>query len=408
MGILEQVIKDLRPSKDISKKADISIKKINNEIKKQKIKAVCVKGGSIAKNTHLKDDHDCDLFVKFDISYKDENISKLLEKILKKFRVNLIHGSRDYFQLKSEGITYEIIPVLNIKKAEDAENVTDFSPLHVNWVKKSPRMLDEIRLSKAFCKAQDIYGAESYIKGFSGHVLDILTIYHRGFVKLLKASQKWKEKEVIDFYNFHKGKALKNLNISKTHSPLIVIDPIEPYRNAAAALDKEKFHVFKKKAKEFLNKPSKEFFKRKKFSLAEIKKKAKNDKLVVLKITALPGKEDIVGSKLLKCLEFIEKQFKLNDFKVKLSGWDWDKKKKALFYFVIEKELLPGKKLRIGPPLKNKKHSKMFKRKHKNCFVKKGRLYAQIKREFRDGEKFIKYLIKQDYIKERVKNIKRG
>ncbi len=250
MELLKQVIGELRPKKDVVNKCIIVLDSINSEIKKKKIKAMAVLGGSIAKGTFLKDDYDCDIFVKFNLSYKKKDISNLLEKILKTFpRVNRIHGSRDYFNFKSNGINFEIVPVLNIKKAEQEINITDCSPLHVKWVKdnldKNPKLSDEIRLTKAFCKACNVYGAESYLRGFSGHVLDILTIYYNGFIPLLENAVKWKEKEVIDFNNYHKGSALERLNKSKLSS-LIVIDPIQPERNAAAVLSKENFLLFKK------------------------------------------------------------------------------------------------------------------------------------------------------------------
>ncbi len=42
------------------------------------------------------------------------------------------------------------------------------------------------------------------------------------------------------------------LNKSKIQSPLIVIDPVQAGRNAAAALSFEKYDLLRKKAKEFL------------------------------------------------------------------------------------------------------------------------------------------------------------
>ena len=45
------------------------------------------------------------------------------------------------------------------------------------------------------------------------------------------------------------------LNKSKQQGPLIVIDPVQKDRNAAAALNHEKFEIIKKTAKQFLKKP---------------------------------------------------------------------------------------------------------------------------------------------------------
>src|SRR3989344_5850135 len=409
--LLKDVYEELKPdSQRIRKETEKTIKKINSALGKKKIKAKAIAGGSVAKGTFLKGDHDCDLFVKFDYNrYKDKDISGLLEGALRKsFRkVSRVHGSRDYYHIINE-LRYEIIPVLDVKSPAKALNITDCSPLHVNWVNKFPKMKKDIMLTKAFCKAAGVYGAESYIKGFSGHVVDIMTIYYGGFLNLLKAASKWKSKEVLDYYNAHKGKALLNLNRSKTQSPLIVIDPVQPDRNAAAALGDEKFQIFRKRASEFMKNPSKRFFAAEAVDLDRIRKDAqsKGGKLIIIDVKAKTGKEDVVGAKLLKSLEFIVSQLKQNDFKIIAHGWKWDKARKAFFWIAVDKKDLPQTEVREGPPVKVKKHYENFRKAHKNAFEKKGRVYAEVKRKFVNAEVFLRYLMKTEYIKEKVEEIR--
>ncbi|MDD5086456.1 MAG: CCA tRNA nucleotidyltransferase [Candidatus Nanoarchaeia archaeon] len=410
MKLLKEVIEEIKPQKYVLKKCNAVKEKINSKIKNKKIKADAVLGGSIAKGTFLKDDYDCDIFVKFDMSYKNKDISNILEKVLKIFsKVERIHGSRDYFNFKVNGINFEIIPVLDIKKAEYALNITDCSPLHAEWVnkkiKKNIKLADEIRLAKAFFKSANVYGAESYVKGFSGHVIDILVIYYKGFLPLIKNAVKWKENEVIDFNNYYKGKAMKELNKSKI-SPLIVIDPIQPERNAAAVLSKEKFLLLKQRAEDFLKNPSKSFFRKKEITVEELKKKSKGKKLLILKVSACRGKQDVVGSKILKVFDYISKKLTSNDFKVYEKGWKWDKKKNALFWFIVKDEVLSENFVRAGPPLKSKKNVEDFKKKHRETFVKGSRIYATEKRSFRMPENLINALKKDMYIKEKVRKIK--
>ena len=409
MKLLKQIIGELKPKKDVVDKCIIILDSINSGIKKKNIKARAILGGSIAKGTFLKDDYDCDIFVKFNLYYKKKDISDLLEKVLKIFpKVNRIHGSRDYFNFKSNGINFEVVPVLDIKKAEQAINITDCSPLHVKWVKdnlrKNTELVDEIRLAKAFCKACKVYGAESYLRGFSGHVLDILTIYYNGFIPLLKNAVKWKEKEVIDFNNYYNGSALERVNKSKLSS-LVVIDPIQPERNAAAVLSMKNFLLFKKSAKNFLKKPSKKFFEKKEITIEELKDKSKGKKLVLLDVKAFDGKEDVVGSKLLKAFNYINKNLVSNGFTVYGNGWKWDKKKKALFWFILKDEILHESFKRVGPPVKNKENVKQFMKKHKKTFVQGRRICANVKREFRKPENLVKAMKKDKYLKERAKKI---
>ena len=188
---------------DLNNNIEKTLLIINKEFQKQSIKPEVVLGGSAAKSTMLKGDFDVDLFARFDYKYKNENISDILKPVLKKlFKIQSLQGSREYFQFKADNLQYEVVPVLKISNYTQACNVTDASFLHVDWVKKTtdkkPELIDQIILTKAFLKANKLYGAESYIKGFSGHVVDILVIYYGGFEPLLKATQKWKPNQKID------------------------------------------------------------------------------------------------------------------------------------------------------------------------------------------------------------------
>jgi len=412
MKLLKQVLKEIKPDKqeekEVKAEIDVFLKKANKNLKNAK----AILGGSGAKDTWLTKAHDADIFVEFNYNQyrnKSDKLSDILEKHLKKNfkKISRLHGSRDYFQIKEKNFTFEVVPILKINKASEAKNITDVSPLHANWVKKYKKFADQIRLTKQFCKAQEVYGAESYIKGFSGYICEILTINYKGFLNLIKYAAKWKDKTVIDVEKYYRNskEVLKSLNLSKIYSPLVIIDPVQKDRNAAAAVSKEKYSQFICACKEFLKKPSKEFFKIKEITINDLKKRAKKDKLILLNITSSAGKEDIVGSKLLKALEFLEKNLKQNDFRVYEKGWRWDKSKKALFWFIIDKEKLSECVKWCGPPLRNKFHVNKFKKKYKKTFIEKARICAKIKRKFREPEKLIKELIKNIYIKEKVKNI---
>lgn len=411
MKLLKELLKDIEPSQKeetlVFSKINVFLDKLNKNLKGAK----AILGGSGAKGTWLSKPVDVDIFVQFDYkAYENKDLSDILEKILKKrfSGVKRLNGSRDYFQIKFKNFVFEVIPILKIKKASEAKNITDISPLHAEWVVKNSdkRLGSEIRLTKAFCKAQDCYGAESYIMGFSGYVCEVVTIYYGSFLNLLKNAVKWKHKEVIDIKNYYKNKdALKSLNISKIQSPLIVIDPVQSDRNAAAALSLEKFQIFKDAAKNFLKKPSKNFFFKKELTLKELKQRAKNKKLILLEITPKRGKRDVVGSKLLKAFEHFKRHLRINDFKLYDSGWEWNKKSR--FWFILDKKVLNAYKVHVGPPLKVKKHADKFKQKYRNSFVKNKRLFVKLKRDFRKPEELIKNMVKKDgYLKKKVKNIK--
>jgi len=379
------ILKEIKPDK----KEEIRLKeRINNFIKKIKIKDTkVILGGSGAKGTWLRNQVDADIFVKFDYrKYKDKDISKILGKsIKKKFpKVELMHGSRDYFNIAYDNFIFEIIPVLDIKKASEAKNITDISPLHALWVRKNSneKMRDEIRKFKYFLKINDLYGAESYIRGFSGYVAEILIIYYKSLDNLIKNIRRWKAGQVIDIE--HHGTAF-SLNESKK-SPLIIIDPVQNDRNAAAALSKEKFDrlISLSKKKISFNKKKLDF---KKYNL-------------ILEVIPKKNKKDVMGAKSLKIFEYIKKN--LEKFYVKDALFKFDNK--VLMYFKLKKTILDKYSEHQGPPIAIEDGCRKFLRKYgkQKTYVKNNRYYVKLLNRNRKVKAHINNLLKEKYVKEKM------
>ena len=390
-----EILRKIKPSKIEEAILKIKTNRFLGRLNKNLEGTEAILGGSVAKDTHLRGTSDVDIFVLYE---KDKDISNKLEKSLKIFKdVDRLKGSRDYFQVTVYGLNFEIVPVLKIKNAKEAENITDVSPLHAEWVKKNTKrnLADEIRLAKTFCRAQGVYGAESYIKGFSGYVLEILTIYYGGFEKLIKNSLTWKEKQIIDISKHYKG-----INKSK-ESVLMVIDPVDSSRNAAAALSEEKLKKFVSACKGYLNNPDKNFFEKKKITLEYLA-----DKDIVFLVKPLKGREDIIGSKLLKTLELINKKLIEEGYAVTESYWNWNNE--ALFWFKVKSEELPPFKKHYGPPKDKKDNLRSFKAKWDGYEIKDEgeKVYVNVPRKYTHLKDFAKDLIEIDEILMNVKEIK--
>jgi tRNA nucleotidyltransferase (CCA-adding enzyme) len=411
MNILKEILREIKPSAEEEKEVRAKVRNILSKINTHLKNANAILGGSGIKETWLRQAKDADIFIKFNYKrYKGKSaeLSDMLEKILRKKKLKIIrlHGSRDYFQVKEKNFTYELIPILDIKKAEKAVNITDVSPLHAKWVnKKGKKFKDEIRLLKQFCKAQGIYGAESYINGFSGYICEILTIYYKGFLNVLKNAAKWKEKEIIDAENYWKNNnILLELNKSKTNPPLIVIDPVQKDRNAAAAVSTEKFKLFKSKASDFIKKPSKKFFEIQKITRESLQKKAGKNTLIILEIKPKTGKVDVVGCKLLKALDFMRKELEKKDFAIISHGWQWNHQ--TMFYFIVKKQKLSDYIEWQGPPIKAARHVTKFRKKYKKTYIKNGKLYTKVKRFYKNPNELINSLKNNPYLKEKINNMK--
>jgi len=431
-NLLKNVIADLMPDeRKIQSEVRAVMQSINASFKKQRLQAKVIAGGSIAKGVFLKNDHDCDLFAVFPKSYAGKDLSGMLERVLNKVfkHVERLHGSRDYFHVRvpSSTFMYEIVPVLALKKeqAKNAVNITDCSPLHVQWVlqqvKKKKSVCNEIRLLKAFCKSAGVYGAESYLRGFSGHVVDILTIFYGSFLKVLQVSKTWKpgtantvkEKTVIDFYNKHKGKAFFHLNSSKLQSALIVIDPTLADRNASAALEQEKLDIFRLRAQEFLKKPSADYFVQHPVTMESLVRRAQLEdaQLVAVEVYLPPGKVDLIGVKMIKVFQFLKQELLKHDFKLVDAVWSWgkgaqgDKETKAELFYLIKKGKLSDTVILSGPPTNlDQKHIEAFKKQHRDVFLKQKRWYAREKRTHQNPRFLVEELLKHLYVRERVKD----
>ena len=381
---------------------------IENELKNSKISAEVFVGGSFAKETLVKEEFfDIDIFVRFDWRYED--ISRLLTNILgkikkkTKLKIEKLHGSRDYFRIIRGRIIFEIVPVVKIKRPKEARNVTDLSYFHVNYVRKNIKKLaKEIVLAKQFCKSQKIYGAESYINGFSGYALECLIIYYKSFEKMLKELIKVKlgERLIIDPAKSYKkkGDVLFEMNESKLGSPIILVDPTWKERNALAALSRETFERFQEIARQFLKKPNKSFFEIKKFDIEHFKNKAKKEKGEFVKIEIGTNKQpgDIAGTKLKKFSNYLTRGLS-RFFEIKGKEFDYTGENKATLYLIAKSK---GEIIKIGPPKTLEKNAREFKKQNRNVFEKNGILHAKIKINF-TAKKFI-----SDFSKIYHKNIK--
>ena len=397
-SILNNVLKKVSPLKEENAQIKVLLEnflnKIESRIGERKIKAEIFVGGSFAKDTMIKkDNYDIDLFLRFS---EDGNLSNLTHDLLEGIcDFEMVHGSRDYFKVKIKDYVYfEIVPVKKVNNPKDADNITDLSYSHVKYINKKvkdKKVLNEIRLAKAFCYAIRCYGAESYISGFSGYSLELLVYYYGSFVKFLKGmikASKGKKKMIIDIEKHHKsGKNISlDLNSAKLVSPVVLIDPTYKHRNALAALSEETYKRFIMEAEAFLKNPSESAFEPRKTDIEAIKAKALKKKQEFTVLEAYTNKQtgDVAGSKLLKFYRHMVEEISVF-FNIKDKGFNYNKGKSARFYFVLnsKEEIIID-----GPKVTDEKNMKKFRLKHSNFFTRGKKIYGREKINF-NSRKFI-------------------
>lgn len=372
-NILLEVVNKISLSKNEEAVIRKKTKNIVNILKNEGLEVKV--GGSFAKGTVVRNTkQDVDIFVVL----RDGKIEKVKDILSKKLNnLLVIHGSRDYLKIEDDGISFEIIPIVKLPKNKEATNITDFSLSHVRYIKnrisKNKNLISEIRITKAFCIAQNCYGAESYIGGFSGYAIELLICHYGSFLKFLKNIRK---DRVIDIEKFFKNKneIFREINQSKLTSPLILIDPTYKYRNVCAGLSEETFCSFLKSVNSFLKKPSIDFFNKKEFIEEEFFSGQSGDNIIGYKINFSTDHQDgdIAGTKMKKAFRFISNELGRKEQLMVKKEFIYTGGQSAVGYMIIK---IKDKIEVIGPPIDMTKAVNQFKKSHKNVF-KRGKFFV--------------------------------
>ena len=389
----------------------LEILKISAE--KLNINTSIVFGGSYAKGTYIRNDFDVDVFFQFDNSIEDFKKTKFVEEILNysKINCNVEQGSRVYFsgdfksKKNNQVISFECVPTQKFKSIDEVENSTDLSIYHVEVLsykknelkKKKIDLENEIRLSKMWFKAKKLYGAESYIEGFSGHSIECLTAHLETFENVITYLADMQENQNISMdVDWDVSKISKD-----KLSPLIIQDPVVVGRNALSALSKEVFQ--KAKFQAILAKNNslsvKDFITKKK-TLKEIKsdffsRSIKSSRIEFeFKFKNTTESSDIIGSKSRKILFKISNELKRLDFSVLNISFEYVKNKNIAYGLIELKELnLSQLKLIKGPDLNLKSEIILnFLSNHsiEDIEIKDSILYVRKKREILSIKDFFK------------------
>lgn len=394
-SVLEKITPTKEENNLLEQGAQEFISKLELAAKELQISCELFIGGSFGKGTYLRGNFDIDFFCRFSLTYDDKELTTLLKKIVTKAGIDFQKekGSRDYYSgtYKFEEIefSFEVIPVFAVEEESQAVNSTDLSPLHVdhirNKIKEKPALRKEIRIAKQFLKAKGLYGAESYINGFSGHTVELLVSHYGSFKELLTAASKWGEQEIIDPAQHYTStaKVLSSLDEDKI-SNLVLIDSIVKERNAARALSEEMYWWFVLLANSPAELTERDFVIPKK-DLVETRR---SNKLIALKnkfgfvayeisLTTKNDSQDIIGSKLLKVSKRIQTYFEELDFTIFDSTFIVDfQTKRALMVFISEQQTLPSMKKIKGPEVKRISAVKGFIQNKKHYTVLGQRVYA--------------------------------
>ena len=227
--------------------------KIHSLLSKMRVTAEVELVGSTSKGTNLRGG-DIDLFIVFPTIYSRSEIVKTGLKI---GHMILPDGQEKYAEHPYvfgyvEGHKIDVVPCFHMNENDDLKSAVDRSPLHTRWVNAhlDDMKRREVILLKAFMKGIGVYGSEVAKGGFSGYVCEVLVIKLGSFLKALEF-----------FAGSEKRLRLKEDKPSPMDdAPMVVTDPVDRKRNAAAAVTSENLARMRILSREFLHEPSEAYF----------------------------------------------------------------------------------------------------------------------------------------------------
>jgi tRNA nucleotidyltransferase (CCA-adding enzyme) len=347
-------------------------KKVEENARKYGIKADVRIEGSVAKDTWLRSSKEIDIFMHVPPALERDKLGTTCLDIARDsvegYRWVERFAEHPYLEAYAEGdVRINIVPCYKVEKGR-WKSATDRTPFHTEYIKARLRFewqKREIRFLKRFMKGIDAYGADVKVGGFSGYLIELISLYYGNFIEALRKASEWKLREIIDPENYYK----KNLGDAEKlfDEPLIVIDPVDWRRNVASAVRIECLDKFRSAAKFFLRKPSLNFFYPppvKPLDHMKIKKvleKRDADLLfiIICRVEAVP---DILWGQLYKTCRSISKLLKQYDFNVLRSKVWSDEKSSSVIVFELETATLKNLKKHWGPPILSQDETKFIEK----------------------------------------------
>ncbi|MBN1761782.1 MAG: CCA tRNA nucleotidyltransferase [Methanomicrobia archaeon] len=401
--ICEAVIERIRPDEDEQRQVkavtDLIITNVNEKASEMGLDAHAISVGSTARNTWLRGETDIDVFIMFPEDMSEEDLKEqglaLATSISERYEERYashpyIHAYFYDAELRTKyGV--DLVPCFLVKDASALKSAVDRTPFHKEYItNRITGLADDVLLLKQFMMRLGIYGSELRRKGFAGYLCELLVLHHASFEKLLIAAAQWHYGERIDIEGegTYKGEG---------NDPLIVIDPVDPNRNVAAAVSEYSFCRFIDAARAFLADPRMEFFLPREAAPLRADDFAKllnerGTEMVMVVFDAPDVVEDILFPQLRKAEASVTNFIERHGFEVYRSDVCTEAEKAFLIFEMLVWSL-PNVKKHFGPPVTSRLHAEKFKEKYAashQMFIENGRYVVEVERKYTDVVSLLK------------------
>jgi tRNA nucleotidyltransferase (CCA-adding enzyme) len=312
--------------------------------------------GSCARGTWLSGDYDLDIFLA--VPPNRELTSALLPARMVAKVYEERYASHPYIHAMIDGFEVDLVPCFDLQDAKNIESAVDRSPFHNRYVAgRIAGHEDDVLLLKQFMKGVGVYGSEQRLGGFSGYLSELLVLQYGSFKGVLEAASCFHPGQVIDLEN----------HSSLSHSdPLVVVDPVDPKRNVAAALTIDRLFQFSAASRCFLAAPDIDFFfppESKPLETSELLRlmKERGTMFILVEFMAPDVVEDVLFPQLKKADASITALLSRHGFSVMRSDFEVSVDKKiAWLLFELDVFRLPSVEKRVGPPAHAVAHLSRF------------------------------------------------
>ncbi|MEM2251121.1 MAG: CCA tRNA nucleotidyltransferase [Candidatus Hadarchaeales archaeon] len=410
--ILRKVLEKVKPSnQDLTRMLSAARKLQAIAEKKMKqlgIDAKVMLVGSAARGTWLKGEKDIDLLLLFPEKISEEEMEFLGMKLAREIAGSSgkeEYAEHPYVRMVFEGFEVDLVPCFDISDPTKTKSAPDRTPHHQQYIKEriKGKLADEVLLLKQFAIGIGIYGAEAKVQGFSGYLCELLILHYGSFMELVKNACNWYHGVVIDIEKFYSDR--RDLSKLFPNQPLIVIDPVDPKRNVAAAVSHRSFSVFIQACRDFLKSPSLNFFfprpprRLTQKSLREILKQ-RETRFIVLYIKHDGMSEEVMYPQLRKTAKAIHTGLVQRGFSVlRYAVWSGDRHAAIVMETFPKK--LPNVEARVGPrpPIDSSKFIETYINSERTIVGPTvnefGNIVFEIERKWRDPVSVIKDLLQK-------------
>lgn len=401
--VLEKVARRVTPSLAEKQRMSLLAQRLRNQVR-EILESAGIEGtvsiqGSFARDTWLRGDHDLDIFASFPPSMdRLEWTERVLPIIRKGIGAKTIdrYAEHPYLELRSEDTRVNIVPCYSVEKGQ-WKSATDRTPYHTEYMQKhlTSETRREARILKRFMKGIRSYGAEIRVGGFSGMLVETLILHYGTFLRTLEQVSRWRP---IVFLDLEEQVARDDSAVRKFDSQFVVIDPVDPERNLAAAVRQDKLWSFVAACREIQQNPGLWYFFPPKPEIARRSGRPrlierKNRDLVVFFFQHSRIVPDVLWGQLLSlgtaAVELLTRQ---EFHPIRFNVWS-DEIRYSAILVEMDSAILPRVQLRHGPPVSREIESQSFLTRHRGArdtirgpWILDGRWVVEKERSFRTVE----------------------